>query len=446
MNIINEMKYTAYSRKSIEQSDQWHLIPSEHQEAIKIISLVLPFKVNKYVLDNLIDWNNIPDDPIYRLIFPHKDMLTKIEYETLKSLVQSDAPPAELQSIIQKIRHRMNPHPAGQLSHNVPMMEGMKLPGIQHKYNETVLFFPSAGQTCHAYCTFCFRWPQFIGDTELKFDARNSDNLVKYLKNKKEVSDVLITGGDPLVMNASSLRQYIEPLLCDDLSHIKNIRIGTKAISYWPYRFLNDKDSDHLLDLFKQVVQSGRNLALMAHLNHPKEIDTPVAQQAIKNIIATGATVRVQAPIIRHINDNAQAWIDLWNKSVNLGAIPYYMFVERDTGPNTYFHMPLYEAYNIFKEAYRNISGLGRTVRGPSMSAFNGKVLVDGIVEINGKKAFALQYLQARDINLVRRPFFAHFDEKATWFDQLTPFSRSDEIFFEPFCQGQPKLVLQQVD
>ena len=86
----------------------------------------------------------------------------------------------------------------------------MPLAGVQHKYKETVLFFPSAGQTCHAYCTFCFRWPQFVGMEELKFDARASADLATYLRRHAEVTDVLITGGDPLVMNARSLTDYIE--------------------------------------------------------------------------------------------------------------------------------------------------------------------------------------------------------------------------------------------
>ncbi|NIP15323.1 MAG: lysine 2,3-aminomutase, partial [Pseudomonadales bacterium] len=70
---------------------------------------------------------------------------------------------------------------------------------MQHKYRETVLFFPAAGQTCHAYCTYCFRWAQFVGIDELKFASRQADSLVAYLERHPEVTSVLITGGDPLV-------------------------------------------------------------------------------------------------------------------------------------------------------------------------------------------------------------------------------------------------------
>ena len=325
------------------------------------------------MLEELIDWDNVPDDPIYRLTFPHRDMLREPEYAAIRDLLSAGASEAEIQQRVHAIRMRMNPHPAGQMTHNVPQLDGVPLAGVQHKYKETVLFFPSAGQTCHAYCTFCFRWPQFVGMEELKFDARASADLATYLRRHAEVTDVLITGGDPLVMNARSLTDYIEPLLAPDLAHIQHIRIGTKAVAYWPQRFVTDKDADDLLRLFETVVRSGRNLALMGHYNHPAELRHPIAQQALRRIIATGATVRIQAPLIRHINENPADWAELWTTGVRLGAVPYYMFVERDTGPSDYFKLPLARAYDIFQQAYRTVSGLARTVRGPSMSAFPGR-------------------------------------------------------------------------
>jgi KamA family protein len=317
------------------------------------------------------------------------------------------------------------------MTHNVPMLNGVPLNGLQHKYKQTVLFFPSSGQTCHAYCTFCFRWPQFVGMDELKFDSKESDELVAYLKQHPEVTDVLITGGDPLIMNTRGLAGFIEPLLVPELAHIQNIRIGTKSVSYWPQRFVTDKDADDLMRLFEKVVQSGRNLALMGHYNHPVELRQPIAQQAVKRIVATGATLRMQAPLIRHINEDPAGWAELWTTGVRLGAIPYYMFVERDTGPSEYFQLPLARAYDIFQSAYQRVSGLSRTVRGPSMSAFPGKVVIDGIVTIAGEKVFALQFLQARNPDWVRKPFYAKFDPQATWLDDLKPAFGEKKFFFE---------------
>lgn len=424
-------KFKPLTRHTIVQVPQWATLSPEHQESVDILSRVLPFRVNNYVLNELIDWSNVPDDPIYRLTFPHRDMLFEDEYSLLRDLVRVGAAEGEIEAAVTRIRMRMNPHPAGQLTHNVPYLGGVPLAGLQHKYRETVLFFPSAGQSCHAYCTFCFRWPQFVGLDELKFDARTSSDLVAYLRQHPEVTDILVTGGDPLVMNARSLSDYLEPLLTPEFSHVQNIRIGTKSVAYWPQRFVTDKDADDLLGVFEKVVASGRNLALMGHYSHPREIQHPIAEKAVRRILGTGASLRIQAPLIRHINDDPANWAELWSTGVRLGAIPYYMFVERDTGPSHYFKLPLARAYEIFHAAYSRVSGLARTVRGPSMSAFPGKVMVDGIVELGGEKVFALQLLQSRDPSWVRRPFYAKYDPGATWFDDLVPAFGEKQFFFQ---------------
>jgi hypothetical protein len=107
------------------------------------------------------------------------------------------------------------------------------------------------------------------------------------------------------------------------------------------------------------------------------------------------------------------------------------MFVERDTGPKNYFEVPLSRAYQIFRRAYRRVSGLARTARGPSMSAWPGKVRILGTAEVHGEEVFVLDFLQARDPAWVRRPFFARFDPEATWLDQLEPAFGEEQFFFE---------------
>src|SRR4029077_13502742 len=111
--------------------------------------------------------------------------------------------------------------------------------------------------------------------------------------------------------------------------------------------------------------------------------------------------------------DDPAIWASMWRTQARMGMIPYYMFVERDTGPQDYFAVPLVRGYEVFQEAYRSVSGLCRTVRGPSMSATPGKVCVEGITQVAGEKVFVLHMIQARDPNLVGRPFFARFDPAA---------------------------------
>lgn len=222
----------------------------------------------------------------------------------------------------------------------------------------------------------------------------------------------------------------MEPLL--RIEHLQSIRIGTKSLAYWPYRFLTDPDAEDLLRLMEQVVASGRNLAFMAHFSHPRELRTEVAREALRRVRGTGAVVRTQAPLIAHVNDDADTWAGMWREQVRLGAVPYYMFVERDTGARHYFEVPLARALRIFETAYRQVSGLCRTVRGPSMSATPGKVLLDGVVQLGGERLFALKFLQARDPSWVGRVFFARYDERAAWLDQLRPAFGAAEFFFEP--------------
>src|SRR5262249_40194301 len=152
------------------------------------------------------------------------------------------------------------------------------------------------------------------------------------------------------------------------------IRFGTKAPAYWPYRFVTDPDADELLKLFEEIVNAGKHLAVMGHYSHPRELQTDIAQEAVRRIRSSGAVVRSQAPLIRRVNDDPRVWSELWRVQLRLGVIPYYMFVERDTGAKNYFEVPLARALEIFQGAYKTVSGLGRTVRGPSMSATPGKV------------------------------------------------------------------------
>jgi len=425
-------RYRAYGRRHIRRIRQLVAMPRERRIGLEVASAVLPFRVNDYVLDELIDWTDVPDDPIFQLTFPRAEMLDHRDFVRLQDLIRSGADAALVARRVAEIQMRMNPHPAGQLDLNIPVVNGWKVSGCQHKYRETVLVFPKAGQTCHAFCTYCFRWPQFAGIEGLRLVNDDIDQVVGYLRGRPEVTDVLITGGDPLVMSTSMLRRVVEPLLTGDVGHLTSIRIGTKALAYWPYRFTTDADADDLMRLFEKVRESGRQLALMAHFSHPRELGTEAARRALRRVENTGAVVRCQAPLVRHVNDRAELWGDLWREQVRLGAVPYYMFVQRDTGPRAYFEVPLATAHRIFVAAARQVSGLGRTVRGPVMSARPGKILIDGVAELEGERVFVLKMIQGRDPSWAGRVFFARYDPTATWLDDLEPAFGETEFFFEP--------------
>lgn len=430
MSIIQAKKIKFYGVQDIDRLPQLRKLSSQERMAMKAVAQVLPFRVNNHVIEELIDWDNIPDDPIFRLTFPQGEMLAPLHLDKMMWHL-SRSTPEELRQVVKQIRAQLNPNPAGQMEYNVPGLDGERVPGVQHKYPETVLVFPTAGQTCHAYCTFCFRWSQFVGMDEQRFATRESGLFQTYLSEHQEVTDVILTGGDPMTMKAHILSLYLEPLLDAKFEHIQTIRIGTKSISYWPYRYLTDEDAEDVLNLFQKVVQAGKHLAIMGHFDHWQELEPAAVKAAIRCIRSTGAEIRTQSPLVRGINDSSEVWSRMWQEQVRLGCIPYYMFMERETGAQHYFQVPLVRAWEIFQGAIQKVSGLSRTVRGPVMSALPGKIAVDGVARIHGETAFVLSFLQGRNSDWCKRPFFARYDDTATWLTNLTPAFGEQRFFYE---------------
>jgi KamA family protein len=425
------MKYQTYTLHNFKQIPQIENLSEDDILSIEVVGHILPFRTNNYVVNELIDWDNFSEDPMFILNFPQKGMIGEDDFNHMASLIKGGADKDVLRSEANIIREKLNPHPAGQLEYNVPELDGQKLTGVQHKYRETMLFFPSQGQTCHAYCTFCFRWPQFTNMHDMKFSMKEADLIVEYLKQHTEITDLLITGGDPMVMKANVFDTYISKILDANIEHLQTIRIGSKSLSFWPYRYISDADADDMLAVFEKITKAGKNLSFMAHFNHPRELETEAVKLAVQKIRNAGALIRTQSPVLNHINANGNIWADMWNKQVQLGMIPYYMFIARDTGAQDYFGIPVVKAWKIFQKAYTQVSGIARTVRGPSMSCTPGKIRVAGISEIKGERIITLEFIQGRNSDWVARPFFAKYDCKAQWIDDLQPAFGMDDFFYE---------------
>lgn len=417
-------KFKSYNINQLDKIPQLMLLDHRQMEDIRIVSEIYPFKTNNYVLENLINWTNVPDDPIFRLNFPHKEMLTELHYDQLKWGMRN-MDEVSYRNLIHDIRLSLNPHPAGQVDHNTPYFLGEKLEGMQHKYRNTILFFPSHSQTCHAYCTFCFRWPQFVNEPGFKMQAKEIDPLVAYLRANPYITDVLLTGGDPMVMSPRILANYLLPLL--EVKSLKVIRIGTKSLSYWPHKFVTDPDKDELLQLLGKVAAAGKHLAIMAHFNHYVEFETAVAQEAIFNLRKIGAEIRTQAPLLRNINNKVRIWSTMWERQVQLGCVPYYMFLPRDTGAQHYFAESLETALHIYRGAIQLTGGLCRTARGPVMSMTTGKVELLDIED----DAYQLRFLQHRNSALAFKTFRARArNEQPKWFDDLACYDERYREFF----------------
>jgi L-lysine 2,3-aminomutase len=413
----------AYGSSALEEIGSRYGVARELIEDIRVAAAVFPFRVNRYVLDELIDWTDVPGDPIFALTFPRRDMLAPSDFAEIRQALRDGVPVAP---IAQAILNRLNPHGSNQ-TRNVPSLGGRRVGGLQHKYDESLLVFPAPAQTCHSFCTFCFRFAQFVPTRAGRFELRDPAVLREYLLAHPEVSDVIYTGGDPFIAASAVLRKFVEPVL--SIPTVRSVRFGTKSLAYWPQRFTTDADAGDLLALLREIVATGRHVAVMYNSTHPRELQTPVARSAIARVRDTGAEIRTQTPIMPGINDDADVWRRLWTEQTRLGCVPYYAFMPRDTG-SPVFELPIARALRILRVAARDLPGIAKTARGPVMSTSYGKIEVVGETALAGRRAFVLRFVRAAERRWTGETFLAAYDPHATWLDELQPFE-GGPFFFE---------------
>ncbi len=389
------MAISLFSNLTFPKSTYFSQLSIAEQETFSILSKVFHFKVNQYVLDHLIDWEKVPGDPIYRYTFPRKEMLSETDFEYLKSFMELGLPEEMRLHFLTRVRNSMLPKSVYS-SESLPRNpNGDPIQGMYSNFPTIVSLFPAPMVlTCHSYCNYCFRWILF-GNKNVQTNSSYTDpqTPIPWLKANPQVSDALFTGADPLICNSKTLWKYIEPVL--EVDSIQVIRLSSKSLAYWPFRFTTDKDADDLLRLFERIIARGKHLNFCAHFTHPRELEHPEVAKAVQRIRNTGAVIRTQGPLIRGVNDSAQVWADMWAKQINMGMVPYYMFIEADHHPQQCFRVPLAEALQIFQEAQKITTGLARTVRGPVFMYDLNRVLLDGTTTLNGQKYFVLKTLQA---------------------------------------------------
>lgn len=346
--------------------DKITAIPESERERLKPITEKFAFRVNDYYL-SLINWDD-PNDPIRRLVIPNEGEL--LEYG------RWDASDEEANYVV---------------------------PGCQHKYGTTALLIVS--EVCGAYCRYCFRKRLFRND--VKEAVSNVDPGVAYIAEHPEINNVLLTGGDSLILGTPKLRSIIERLRAID--HVKIIRLGSKIPVFNPMRIYED---EALLELIRTYSTPEKRIYVMAHINHPREI-TEEAKRGFEALHQAGAIVVNQTPIIRGINDDPKVLAELLDQLSWAGVTPYYFFINRPVAGNRDFVVPLERAYRIVEEAKAMTSGLGKRVR-LSMSHSSGKI---EILAIENGKAY-LKYHQSRDGNYGQ---FMILDcpKNAAWFDDL---------------------------
>lgn len=320
-------------------------LSSDQQEQLSQVTEKYRFRSNDYYL-SLIDWSD-PDDPIRRIIVP--DLCELREWGSLD--------PSDEQGIT-------------------------VLPGVEHKYSSTVVFL--VVNVCGGICRYCFRKRVFIKDhSEVLSDLPAA---VEYINQHKEITNVLMTGGDPLVLATSKLEKIVDAV--GPIEHVKIIRWGTKMPSFNPYRIVNDPQ---LLKLVGKCLDYGKQLYVMTHFNHVNEM-TDIAIESVKVLRNGGAVLCNQTPIIRGVNDNPQAMIDLFRKLSFAGVSPYYVFQCRPSSGNSGYAVPIEEGYRVFEQAKANVSGLAKRARF-TMSHESGKVEIVGMTA----EHIYMKYHRAKD-------------------------------------------------
>ncbi|PWR72613.1 KamA family radical SAM protein [Methanospirillum lacunae] len=329
------------------------------------VERVYPFRSNEYYL-SLINHNN-PNDPIKRIILPDPCEL---------------ANPGSLD-------------PSGEEEYS-------PLPGVQHKYPQTAMLLVS--NTCGGICRFCFRKRLFTGENPPPIC--DTKKAVDYLQTQKDLTDVLLSGGDPLMLGASKLDQILS--MIRELPTKPIIRIGTKIPAYDPHRLTDDSD---LRDVLAKHTSPEEKIYLISHFNHPQEI-TSSSKAAISALKNTGAELTNQTPILQGINNEPDIMASLFNILSKLGVPPYYVFQCRPTSGNRHLTVPIEQAMHVIHEAQSCCSGLTKRAR-YIMSHKSGKI------EIVGKtsKHIFMKYHQAASLSDLNSMLVFKPNSRARWLE-----------------------------
>ncbi|PXF33958.1 radical SAM protein, partial [Mesotoga sp. SC_NapDC] len=276
-----------HSPKYLTSVDKIEGLSEERIREMRRVTEVYPFRANDYYL-GLIDWKD-PHDPIKRIIVP--------DLEELDEWGDLDASQEHKYAVA---------------------------PGTEHKYTDTALLLVS--KVCGSFCRFCFRKRLFSTDNkEIVNDVRPG---IEYIRKHREITNVLLTGGDSLILSTEKLGDIVRQLR--EIDHVGIIRFGSKMVAFNPYRIINDPD---LPEMISKYSTPQKRIYIMAHFNHPREL-TDQAVKGLNILRDAGAVICNQTPMISGVNDSVEVMSDLFKKLSFIGIPPYYVFQCRPTKGN----------------------------------------------------------------------------------------------------------------
>ena len=353
---------------SVEQLANYVDLSSNEKEQLEQVVQVHPMRVSPYYM-SLINWND-PHDPVRKMVVP------SLEELNLEGFYDTSGE-----------------------------AENTKMPGLQHKYSETALIL--ATNRCATYCRHCFR-KRLVG---LPTDEliKRFEEAAEYVEKHSEINNVLISGGDPLVLSNEVIERFLEVLT--KIDNLSFIRFGSRTPVTLPSR-LSDPE---LLGLFKKYSQMDKRLYVVTQFNHPREI-TLQSVSAVSKLINAGVLLSNQTVLLEGVNDNTDTLATLMNRLVSIGVAPYYVFQCRPVKRvKRYFQVPICEGVRIVEKAKANCNGHSKRFK-YIMSHKTGKIEILGIID--GEIYF--KYHEAKNRENLGVMFKRRVDEKAGWLDDFS--------------------------
>jgi len=362
-----EHKELEKSISTVKQLKKHAAFAPDEEKQLEQVVQIHPMRVSPYYL-SLIDWND-PDDPIRKMAVP------SVEELNLEGFYDTSGE-----------------------------AENTKMPGLQHKYSETALIL--ATNRCAMYCRHCFR-KRLVGLPSDEILKRFED-AATYVEKHEEINNVLLSGGDPLVLKTEILEKFLSTL--EKIEHLRFIRIGSRVPVTLPARLSDPK----ILALFKKHSKSNKRLYVVTHFNHPREI-TPQSIKAVSNLLKAGVLLSNQTVLLRGVNDNPETLATLMNRLVGIGVTPYYVFQCRPVKRvKHHFQVPICEGLRIVEKAKENCNGHSKRFK-YIMAHVTGKIEILGIM--NGEIYF--KYHQAKNRENLGMMFKRRVNETAGWLDDL---------------------------
>ena len=282
--------------------------------------------------------------------------------------------------------------------------ENTKMAGLQYKYQETALIL--ATNKCAMYCRHCFR-KRLVGLQNKEIIERFEDAST-YIKQHKHINNVLVSGGDPLILKNEIIEKILSIL--SELPQIKFIRFGSRAPVTFPSRF---KDKG-LLRILSTYSRPDRRLYVVTQFNHPNEI-TPQSIEAVDNLIRSGVIVNNQTVLLKGVNDNPVTIANLLNSLVSIGVNPYYIFQCRPVKRvKHHFQVPFLKGVEIIEKAKEQCNGHSKKFR-YILSHRTGKIEIVGILE----NEIYFKYHQAKNRNNLGKIFKIPVDENTGWLENF---------------------------